>query len=46
MSGTPYVCQKCGLRWMQQEKKDPDQCMRCHEWVRPFDKAHQEEKKK
>lgn len=42
MTGTRYVCQKCGEEWQQKEKKDPDQCPRCHEWVRPFDEAHKE----
>lgn len=43
MEGTRYVCPKCGLRWEQKEKKDPEQCDRCHEWSRPFDEAHKEE---
>lgn len=39
-----YVCQKCGLTWDQQERKDPAQCFRCHEWVHPVGAAAKEKK--
>ena len=32
-----YVCPRCGEQWEAKERKDPDQCIRCHEWTRPID---------
>lgn len=40
---TKYVCPRCGEQWTSKERKDPDQCIRCHEWTRPLDAK--EEKK-
>lgn len=44
--GTKYVCSKCGLQWEQKEKKTPEQCARCHEWVLPFEDTQKAEAKK
>lgn len=39
-----YVCPKCGLTWTQKDRKDPEACLRCHEWVHPVDEKEEAKK--